>query len=91
MITFNTVQQAIYDNAYTTYTSPNFTTDCLHHFLKEYETQIELALECYYRFEDEERDSEIIQSAWNMYDTLRYYTWPVIKAIKDVLSERGKR
>ena len=42
----------------------------------------------YYRFDDEERDCDLIQRAWDMYDTVRQYNRQVIDGSKAVLRGR---
>lgn len=83
------IKNFIFEETLNTYDNKAFSSEDLKSFMEEQEAEIDLALNCYYRFDEEERDYDIIQRAWNMYDTVRQYNQPVINALKTILKERG--
>ena len=85
------IKNFIFEETLNTYDNKAFSSEDLKSFIEEQEAEIELALNCYYRYEDENEDSnyEITQRAWSMYDTVRQYNQPVINALKTILKERG--
>ena len=85
------IRNFIFKETLATYDHNCFSNQDLKGFIEEYEAEIELALNCYYRYDDEERDYDLVQRAWNMYDTVRQYNQPVINALKTILKERCVR
>lgn len=83
------IKNFIFEETLATYDNDNFSSEDLKSFIEEYESEIELALNCYYRYDDEELDYDLVQRAWNMYDTVRQHNQPVINALKTILKERG--
>ena len=81
------IRNAIITETYNTYDHDCFSRADLEGFIAELDQEIELALDCYYRFDDEERDYDLVQRAWDMYDTVRQYNRAVIDGIKKVLRE----
>lgn len=82
------IKETIFLETVNTYDHEAFSDEDLKGFIEEYEAEIELALDCYYRFDDEERDLDLIQRAWDMYNTIKQYNRPVIDGIKAVLQTR---
>lgn len=85
------IKDFIFEQTLATYDHDCFSNEDLKGFIEEFEAEIELALDCYYRFDDEEVDYEITQRAWGMYDTVRQYNQPIIKALKTILTGRRVR
>jgi hypothetical protein len=79
----------IFEETLNTYDHDCFSKADLQGFIEELNAEIDLALDCYYRFDDEERDYDLVQRAWDMYDTVRQYNLPIIDALKTILRERG--
>lgn len=84
-----TITNAIYTKHYNMYQSPNFTDDSLKYIRSTLETQNELALDNYCRF-DQEEEEELANTAWEIVGTIRMYNHEVIKAIDTILEERAK-
>lgn len=85
------IKNFIFEETLATYDHDCYSSEDLKGFIEEFEAEIELALDCYYRFDEEERDADLIQRAWDMYDTVRQYNRPIINSLKTILRERGVR
>ena len=83
------IKNFIFEETLATYDHDCFSKADLQGFVEDLNKEIELALDCYYRFDDEERDPEVVQRAWEMYITVREYNNSVINALKTILRERG--
>lgn len=83
------IKNFIFEETLATYDHDVFSSEDISNFIEEYESEIELALNCYYRYDDEERNYDLVQRAWNMYDTVRQHNQPIINALKTILAERG--
>ena len=81
------IKNFVFEDTFNIYNHDCYSREDLYSFIAELDQEIELALDCYYRFEDEERDPEVVQKAWDMYDTVRQYNRAVIDGIKKVLRE----
>lgn len=81
------IKNFIFEQTFNTYNHDCYSRETLQGFIEELNEEIDLALECYYRFEDEERDYDLVQRAWDMYITVREYNNSVINGIKEVLRE----
>lgn len=82
------IKNLIFEQTFNTYNHNCFSKADLQGVIEELNKEIELALDCYYRFDDEERDVEVIERAWDMYITVREYNNSVINGIKEVLRGR---
>ena len=82
------IKNLIFEQTLATYDHDCFSSADLQGFVEDLNKEIELALDCYYRFDDEERDPEVVQRAWDMYITVREYNNSVINALKTILRER---
>lgn len=82
------IKNLIFEQTFNTYNHNCFSKADLQGVIEELNKEIELALDCYYRFDDEERDVEVIERAWDMYITVREYNNSVINALKTILRER---
>lgn len=82
------IKNLIFEQTFNTYNHNCFSKADLQGVIEELNKEIELALDCYYRFDDEERDVEVIERAWDMYITIREYNNSVINALKTILRER---
>lgn len=85
------IKNLIFEQTFNTYNHNCFSKADLQSVIEELNKEIELALDCYYRFDDEERDVEIIERAWDMYITVREYNNSVINALKTIIRERGDK
>jgi hypothetical protein len=81
------IKNFIFEQTFNCYNHACYSRTDLEGFIADLNEEIELALDCYYRFDDEERDPEIVQRAWDMYITVREYNISVINGIKKVLRE----
>lgn len=81
------IKNFIFEQTFNTYNHDCYSRADLEGFIADLNEETELALDCYYRFEDEERDPEVVQRAWDMYITVREYNITVINGIKKVLRE----
>lgn len=86
-----TIKNFIFEQSFSFYNNDIYSKADLQGFVEDLNKEIDLALDCYYRFDDEERDVEVIERAWDMYLTVREYNVPVINALKTILRERGDR
>lgn len=82
------IKETIFTETVKTYDHECYSREDLEGFIADLDQEIELALDCYYRFDDEELDQELINLAWNNYDTIRQYNRCVIDGIKAVLRGR---
>lgn len=82
------IKNLIFEQTFNTYNHNCFSKADLQGVIEELNKEIELALDCYYRFDDEEKDVEVIERAWDMYITIREYNNSVINALKTILRER---
>ena len=82
------IKKFIFEETFNTYNHECYLSEDLYSLMADLNEEIELALNCYYRFEDEERDPEVVQRAWDMYITVREYNISIINGIKKVLRGR---
>lgn len=82
------IKEVVFEETYNTYNHECFSDEDLYGFIAELDEEIELALDCYYRLDDEDVPKEIVQRAWDLYDTVRQYNRQVIDGIKKVLRGR---
>lgn len=84
------IRDFIYTETYNTYNNTCFSSEDIKSFIEEYEAELEIALNCYYDYNDEEVDFETTERAWGMYNTVQVHNYPIISALKTILRERGE-